>query len=98
VRLQQLVPASQKLRLAFSDTIRILQVLWRLKQEDCEFKARLGYLIRPCLKKKKKSLKISGRKSNNKTILGGEELEDNSVIHSTVLIGLLLCIKFFSGY
>jgi hypothetical protein len=27
--------------------------LGRLKQEDCEFEARLGYVEKPCLKKKR---------------------------------------------
>jgi hypothetical protein len=30
----------------------VITALWRLRQEDGEFKANLGYLTRPCLKKK----------------------------------------------
>jgi hypothetical protein len=33
-------------------------VLGRLKQKDCEFKASLGYIARPCLKKRRKREKI----------------------------------------
>jgi hypothetical protein len=31
----------------------VIPALRRLKQEDCEFKASLSYIVRLCLKKKK---------------------------------------------
>jgi hypothetical protein len=37
----------------------IMPPLWRLRQED-EFKVSLGYVVRPCLKKKNQT------KNNNK--------------------------------
>jgi hypothetical protein len=32
----------------------VIPALWRLRQEDCEFEDSLGYIVRPCLKIKKK--------------------------------------------
>jgi hypothetical protein len=32
----------------------VIQALGRLKKENCEFEANLGYLIRPCLKEETK--------------------------------------------
>jgi hypothetical protein len=36
----------------------IIPTLKRLRQEDREFMASLGYMVRPCLKKKKKRLSM----------------------------------------
>jgi hypothetical protein len=35
----------------------VTSALGRLRQENCEFKASLGYIVRPCLQKKKKQKK-----------------------------------------
>jgi hypothetical protein len=34
--------------------ILVLQLLWRLMQENCKFKANLSNIARPCLKNRKK--------------------------------------------
>jgi hypothetical protein len=36
----------------------VITVLGRLRQEDCEFEASLGYIVRPCFKKTKNRNKI----------------------------------------
>jgi hypothetical protein len=38
----------------------IIPAVERQKQEDWEFGARVGYMVKPCLKKKKKELGASG--------------------------------------
>jgi hypothetical protein len=37
----------------------VVPAVGRLRQKDCEFKARLGYLVKPCLQKKKERKNIS---------------------------------------
>jgi hypothetical protein len=32
----------------------VIPALRRLRQEECEFQVSLGYMVRPCLKEKKK--------------------------------------------
>jgi hypothetical protein len=35
--------------------IPVIPALRKLRQDDCKFKASLGYITTPCLKKKKKN-------------------------------------------
>jgi hypothetical protein len=36
----------------------MVRALWRLRQEDVKFKASLGYVVRPHLKKQKRKTKL----------------------------------------
>lgn len=40
-----------------------LELFRRLRQEDCEFDTGLGYIVRPCLQKKKYPLKLEAKSS-----------------------------------
>jgi hypothetical protein len=46
----------------------IIPALGKLKQEDCKVKARLGYIVRPSLKKKKRGLEVWHCLANTKAL------------------------------
>lgn len=61
--------------------ILTISVLWKLKQEDNEFQASLGYIEKSCLKVKKKAHKQKQTKINSMTKVSQSNYEFITGLH-----------------